>query len=166
MFSLTPWKRRQTTLPVRREETGLEMWEPLTRFRQELDSLMDEFFSSRFGELSPLVGWEPGRPSPWEFGWEEKDDEYLLSAEIPGFEPEEIEVKLSGNVLTVRAEHKEEKSDKEGATYRYGEFYRTMTLPPGIDTDKIDARYHSGVLEVHLPKSEEFQGRRIEVKQS
>ncbi|HHM12341.1 MAG TPA: Hsp20/alpha crystallin family protein [Planctomycetaceae bacterium] len=166
MFSLTPWKKRQTSLPIQREESRMDVWEPLARFREEFDALMEDFFGGRFGELSRFVGWEPGRPGQWDFGWEEKDDEYLLTAEIPGFEPEEIDVKLSGNVLTVRASHKEEKSDKESATYRYGEFYRTITLPSGVDTDKIDARYHSGVLEVHVPKSEEFQGRRIEVKQA
>ncbi len=164
MFSLTPWKKRQSSLPVSREEPFGE-WEPLSRFRQEFDSLMEEFFSDRFGELGRFVGWEPGRTTSWEVGFEEKDDEYLLSAEIPGFEPEEIDVKVTGNVLSVRAEHREEKSEDGGSSYRYGEFYRTMTLPPGVDAEKIDAAYHSGVLEVHLPKSEEFQGRRIEVKQ-
>lgn len=165
MFSLTPWKKRESSLPISREG-GYEEWGPLAEFRREFDELMNEFFGNRFGELSRFVGWEPGRPVNWEIGLEETDKEYVWTAELPGFEPDEIDVKVSGNVLSVQAQHKEESTDKGTRGYRYGEFYRSMTLPPDIDPDKIDAKYHNGVLELHLPKSEEFQGRRIAVKQT
>jgi len=167
MFSLTPWKRRQSRLPVLVEEDRpFEEWEPLARFRDELDSLMEDFFGSRIGERSRFSGWEPRRFGAWDLGFQERDDEYLIQAEIPGFEPEDIELKVSGNVLSVRAEHKEEKSGDGESSYRYGEYYRTVTLPQGIDPEKIDAKYHSGVLEIHLAKSPEVQGRRIKVKQA
>ena len=65
----------------------------------------------------------------------------------------------------MRAEHKDEKREKNGGShYRYGSFSRTVALPHGVDEEKIEARYHSGVLELHLPKTEQGQGKRIEVK--
>ena len=165
MFSLTPWKKRQSRLPV---AVGggqlLDEWEPLAAFRQELDTLMEQFFGSQMGDLTRFSSWEPGRLEKWDFGLEDRDNEFVVEAELPGFEPDEIELKVSGNVLSVRAQHKEEESAEEGSSYRFGEYYRTVTLPQGIDAEKIDATYHSGVLEIHLPKSPELQGRRIEVK--
>jgi len=65
--------------------------------------------------------------------------------------------------LEVKAEHKEETKGKESSSCRYGSFRRQFTLPHGVDEQKIDARYHNGVLEVHLPKTEEAKGKRIPV---
>ena len=91
----------------------------------------------------------------------------MFHADLPGFEPGDFDVKLSGNSLTVRAEHRHQQEDeKSGASYHYGSYSRTVTLPHGVDQDKIDARYHSGVLEVHLPKTEQARGKRIEVNAS
>jgi HSP20 family protein len=70
-------------------------------------------------------------------------------------------VQVSGNILTVSAEHRED-TKKHG--YRYGRYQRSFTLPAGAEADKIDARYHNGVLELHLPKDKEFLGRKIAVK--
>lgn len=88
----------------------------------------------------------------------------LSSAELPGFEPKDFDVKVSGNMLTVRGEHRHEEKEKGSSRARYGQFCRTFTLPYGVDEQKIDARYHSGVLEIHLPKTEQAQGKRIPVQ--
>jgi HSP20 family protein len=91
----------------------------------------------------------------------------VVRAEAPGFEATDFDVQVSGDVLTIRAEHKEESREGgEGgpAESRYGCFERWVTLPGGTDRDKVEARYRNGVLEVHLPKTPEAQGRRIEVK--
>jgi HSP20 family protein len=82
---------------------------------------------------------------------------------IPRKKKNEGNIKVSGNVLTLRAEHKEEGKEENGSYRRYGSFSETFTLPGGVLPDKIDASYHSGVLEVHLPKSEECQAKRIPV---
>lgn len=73
---------------------------------------------------------------------------------------------MSGDVLTLRAEHKEEGNGKKGnGSYRrFGTFYESFTMPADVLPDQIDARYHSGVLEVRLPKSEECQTKRVTVK--
>lgn len=172
--SLIPWKKRNNgNLTVRRDEpTRKEQdYYPLARFRNEFDSLLERFFGDRwfgqqpFGSLPSL--WNDPQQKfewNWDLGWEDKGNEYVFHAELPGFEPEDFDVKVSGNALTVRAEHKDEKKEKNGSSYRYGSFSRTFSLPRGVDEEKIDARYHSGVLEVHLPKTEEAQGKRIEVK--
>ena len=65
--------------------------------------------------------------------------------------------------MTVRAEHKDESKEKNGGCYRYGSFCQSITLPAGVDETNINARYHSGVIELHLPKSEKARARRIPV---
>jgi HSP20 family protein len=175
MFNLIPWKKRGGNVAVRRD-ASLGDWQyqwdrdvhPLARLREEFDTLLTRFFDDRwwedrFGPSNLLSESHPGWN--WDLGWEDKENEYVFQAELPGFEPEDFEVKVSGNVLMVRAEHKDEKQDKDGgSSYHYGSFSRSVTLPRGVDSQKIDARYHSGVLELHLPKTEEARGKRIEVK--
>ena len=86
-------------------------------------------------------------------------------AELPGFEPEDFDIKVTGDMLTVRAEHKDEKKEKNGgSSYHYGSFTRSFSLPHGVNEQNIDARYHSGVLELRLPKTAEVCSKRIEVK--
>ena len=96
--------------------------------------------------------------------FDDDENEYVLRAELPGFESDDIDVKVSGNVLTIKAEHKEEGKEENGNSHRYGSFYESFTVPQGVIGDEIDAKYHSGVLELHLPKSEKCKGKRIEVK--
>jgi len=173
MFSLMPWKRRSSNIKVRRDEPLSDFdrdFYPLARLRDELDAMMDRFFepgwmSQRlFADLPGSWGW-PRWDWTSDLGWEDQENEYVLRAELPGFEAEDFDVKVSGNVLTVRAEHKHEGKEKNGGRqYRYGSFYRTVTLPQGVDESQIEARYHSGVLEVHLPKTEQARGKRIEVQ--
>lgn len=170
MFNLIPWKKRNGNIRVRhdqpRRDAGDEFY-PLAQFREEFGSLMDRFFGDRFMSDWPgLSLWdEPSRIGwSWDTDLEDRENEYVLHAELPGFEPEDFDVKLSGNVLTVHAAHKDEKKEKNGSSYRYGSFSRTFTLPQGVDEEKIEARYHSGVLELHVPKTEQARGRQIEVK--
>jgi len=155
MFNLIPWKRRQD-VPVRRQG---EL--PVEQFRREWDQLLDRFFGDFEQSLGP---WGNGFRMGSLMDLEDQEKEYVLRAELPGFEPDEIDVKVSGNVMTIRAEHKEEEKGKNGSSYRHGQFHETLTLPKGVLSGKIDARYHSGVLEVHLPKSEDSQAKRIAVK--
>ena len=165
--SLIPWKRRSEQLPVQHNEpTRWDATEPLsmTRIRDEMDRLMNRLFDDRFmGDLaSPWEGspWNRG----WDMGWQDEGYEFVFRAELPGFESSDFDVKMTDNMLTIRAEHKDEQQNKTGAHYRYGSFVRTMSLPHGADVAQVGARYHSGVLEIHVPKSEEAQSRRIEVR--
>lgn len=98
----------------------------------------------------------------------ENDDSIELRAELPGLKPNEIEIDVTDNVLTLSGERKLE-HDEEREGYRkiersYGRFSRSFTLPRNIDTENIKAEMNEGVLSLTLPKREEQKARRIEVK--
>jgi HSP20 family protein len=94
---------------------------------------------------------------------EEGEKEVVVRAEIPGFEASELEVTLRNNLLTLLAEHREPAAEG-AAERRQARLERTVMLPPGIDPEKVEARYRNGVVEVHVPRTPEAQPRRIEVK--
>jgi HSP20 family protein len=131
---------------------------PFALLRREFDSLFDDFFSD----------WPNIANTGWGLDMEDAGKEMIVRAEAPGFEAHEFDVQLRGNQLFIRAEHKEEAKQGNGqeqpASSRYGVYERWLTLPTGLDADKVDARYRNGVLEVHLPKTPEAVGRKIEVK--
>ena len=98
----------------------------------------------------------------------ENDNAYIVTAELPGIDPKDIDISLEGNVLTLRGEKKEE-SEKKDKNYhrverRYGSFVRSLTLPAEVNADKIEADYRNGLLEVTLPKSETVKPKKITVK--
>ncbi|TWU43500.1 Spore protein SP21 [Novipirellula aureliae] len=153
--TLIPWKKKNRDLNVQRDGN------PIAQLRNEFDGLWNRWLDEIGGGLTDWSG-SGGLSSRMSLDDDEK--QYVLRAELPGFEPEEFDVKVSGNVLTLQAEHKEEGKEKNGSYAQYGSFYESFTLPQGIQEDQIDARYHSGVLELHLPKSQECQAKRIAVK--
>ena len=89
-----------------------------------------------------------------------------MQAEAPGFEAGDFDVQVSDNQLVLRAAKKVETKDKEGKTseYREQECYESVTLPPGIDRGKVEAKYHNGVLTMTFPKTAEGKARRVPVK--
>ncbi len=95
-------------------------------------------------------------------------EEIVLRADLPGLDEKDIEVTVQDGTLTVRGERKEEKEEKKEDYYyserTYGAFTRTLMLPTGVDPDKVKATFSKGVLEVHLPKAKEAEGKKIEVK--
>ena len=154
---LIPWKRNHhqggDRLTARHED------DPISALRRDFDNLLSRLWDD--GGLSRREG-RNGLASTLEF--DENDKEYVMTAELPGFDPSDIDVKVSGNLLTVKAEHKEESDGDNGKLRRYGSFYESFTLPTGVKADAIDARYRSGVLEVHVPKDEATPAKRIEVR--
>jgi HSP20 family protein len=159
MFGLTPWRKetrpREGALTRRREY-------PVDLMREEFDNLFNRFFGNW---PAAFEGW--GWPSAWHLDLEDNGKEWVVRAEAPGFEAQDFDVQVAGDWLTVRAERKQETEGKEGEAYQerhYRRFERSVALPAGTDKDKVEARYRNGVLEVHLPKTPEAQGKRIEVK--
>ncbi len=152
MFNLMPRRRERKTegALARREPT------PFDLLRHEFASLFDRAFPA--WPFEAMWEWEPRG-----LAMEEGDDEIVIRAEVPGFEPNELEVSLRGNELTFRAEHREP-AEGEAVERRHARLERSLTLPPGVDPDKIEARYRNGVLEVHVPRVPEAKPRRIEVK--
>jgi HSP20 family protein len=147
--------------PVQRknQETALAprgQLHPLDLFRRQFDALFDSMSS---GMLAPF-GQHFGPARMWDFGVTENDKEIVVRAELPGFNEDELDVRLDQNTLTIQAE-KRQKSDRRE---EYCSFYRTETLPAGVDPDKVQAEYHNGVLELHVPRPEGTQPRRISLK--
>ena len=153
MFNLIPWKKKQGS-----DGGSLTHPEshPLARFRQEFDQLLDRFWHDW-----PAMGLESAH---WGLDVEDKENEIVVRTEAPGYEPDDFDVQVSGNHLIVKAEHREEQKGESGSSYRYGRFHRMVPLPRGVDAEHIDARYHSGVLTIHVPKTEEAKGKRVPVK--
>ncbi len=151
---------KATRLPTRRR--GYFPWEDANGIEGRLKTLFDDPFT--FGTVHTL-GWTPTVDVA------ETDQALLLTAELPGVEEKDVEIELEGNVLTIRGEKKEmsEKEEMKGERRmriwerRYGEFSRSFTLPNTVDAESIRAEFAKGLLTVHLPKTQEAKGRRIEI---
>ncbi|TWU27632.1 Hsp20/alpha crystallin family protein [Bythopirellula polymerisocia] len=156
MFNLIPWKKQHEESSSS-TALGAPFENRLAQFRDEFNSLIDKFWSGNIGEHFSSLNWG--------VDFDENDTEYVVRAEAPGFEANDFDVQIRGNNLVVSAEHNEEQSNgKNGSIYHYGKFQRSMPLPHGVKADNISARYHSGVLELHVPKGEEAKGKRIPVE--
>ncbi|RPI05439.1 MAG: Hsp20/alpha crystallin family protein [Ignavibacteriae bacterium] len=98
----------------------------------------------------------------------EHDEQYLVEVELPGVNKEDVKITLENNILTIRGEKKQEKETRKESYHRversYGSFQRSFTLPTTIKSDKIDAAYKDGILQITLPKAEEAKPKQIEVK--
>lgn len=141
----------------------LVSWDPYREFRGLTDRLNRAFgsSSSRRDEEMSLGSWLP----PVDIA--EDEDKLVLSAELPGFTENQIQIQMEGGVLTLRGERKFE-DEKNGRNYHrversYGEFVRSFTLPNNVDRENIRATFRNGVLEVDLPKREEAKPRQIPI---
>ncbi|MGC2410981.1 MAG: Hsp20/alpha crystallin family protein [Methyloceanibacter sp.] len=162
-----------TKLPVKTEEKETERvpgeWRPLANLRREIDRLFDDLhwggwrrpIARTLFDVEPFwrgsTGWG-GVPA---VDMAEKDKEYEITAELPGMDEKNIDVKFADGVLTIKGEKKEEKEEKNKDYYlserRYGSFQRSFQVPESVDGDKIEAKFVNGVLTVRLPKSPEAQ---------
>jgi len=131
-------------------------WDPW----KELERLQDEVsraFGSRVG---------PGRDFPPVNVWS-GDDAVVVTAEVPGIDPADLDISVVNDTLTIRGERKAAELQRGERYHRrergYGEFVRTVKLPFRIDGDHVEAKVSKGVLVVHLPRAEEDRRKRIEV---
>jgi HSP20 family protein len=143
-------------IPRRREERRLARLE-----RDGFDSLLERMFGRMLPMFEPALEVEMGK-----FEVENKEKEVVVRVEVPGFEPAEVSVEFGGDMLIIRAEHKEEKKEEEKkAPERFwGKMERMVMLPPGIEPEKIEAICKNGLLEVVIPKKPETVLRKIPVK--
>lgn len=133
------------------------------QFDNIFDNFADRFFGNRF--LSSL-DW-PESPKNSMAHVRETENNYILTADIPGIPKEEIKINVHGNILTIRAEHKQESGSKlsdVGYRRQHRSFMQSFSLPSTVDTEKIEATSEHGVLEVLLPKTEKALPKNIEVK--
>jgi HSP20 family protein len=97
----------------------------------------------------------------------EKEDRFVVKAELPGMKEDDIDVSVVGDTLSIKGEKKTETETKDEDYYRcersYGSFYRSIPIPSNVDADKIEASFEDGVLEVALPKSAKVKPKKIAV---
>ena len=132
------------------------------RMEDEMERVFGRLFRGWPWRAAEATGWAPA------VDMTERDDEIVLRADLPGLEQKDIEVNVHDGMITVKGERKEEREAKEkGYHYSersFGAFVRTLPLPSGIDADKVRATFKNGVLEVHVPRTRESKGKKIEVK--
>lgn len=145
---------------------SLTRWDP---FREVLSlrEAMDRLFEESF--VRPFRGW-PARTETEvavPLDMYETDDSLVVSAAVPGLKPEDVDITISGNVLTIKGEFQAEEKGKRGNVHfqerRYGRFQRSVSLPSIVDTDKVEATFENGILRVILPKTEEARPKQIPV---
>ncbi len=144
---------------------ALIRWEPareLSTLQGEMNRLFNTFFDTPEGGANgTLRRWVPAMDLV------ETEDHFVLRADLPGLGEDDINIELENNVLTVSGERKAEHEEKKEGYYRVerasGTFARSLTLPEGIDPDRVEASFENGVLEVRVPKPEERKPRRVSI---
>ncbi len=154
MKPLTPWFKKSVPA-VRREEEY-----PFYALQKEMNNLFQDFFRNfelnpagysddSFGDFAPRVDMH------------ETGKEITITAELPGMEEKDIQLKLAGDVLTISGEKRNEKVEDVKGHYRmeriYGTFSRSLLLPAEVELDKCSATFKNGILNVVLPKTAEAE---------
>jgi HSP20 family protein len=142
---------------------ALVRWEPM-RELNTLQTEMNRLFNSFFDE-----GGKNGERRRWAPAVDllEREDSLVLRADLPGLNEDDVQIEVRDNVLTISGERRSEVEDSEQGYYRieraFGSFSRSLALPDGIDSDKIEASFGNGVLEVKIPKPAERKPKRISI---
>ena len=150
MSRLIPWRQRGGP-------------HPLASLQQEVNRLFDSVWH---GDLDVRTlfgrGWAPALDVA------ETDEAVIVKAEVPGIDAKDLEVTLTGGVLTIKGEKREEKEEQTERQHRvertYGAFSRSIDVPEEVDPDQIKAKCKDGILTVTLPKKPEAKGRQIEIE--
>ena len=141
---------------------ALAPWRGMETLRQEMERVFDRFFEPRWDELEAVGAWAP------KLDFSETKDAFVVKAEVPGVEQKDISVSIQDQMLTVKGEKHKEKEEKDEKYHRversWGAFARTIALPAGVDTEKVNATFKDGVLSVKLPKTPAAKGTTIPVK--
>jgi len=161
-MNLIPWRNKRENKDVITAESH-----PLARLRGEMDQLFERFWrdpwSAGLSDLFPSCSGLGLR-----INLAESDHDVTVTAELPGINPEDVDISVSGNVLAIRGEKNEEKEDKKRDYHyverSYGSFHRSVQLPSSVDPSQVDATYKNGVLTVTLAKHAKAKPKRITVR--
>lgn len=144
----------------------LVRWDPLrdmVSLREVMDRLFAESFVSPRSWLAPTEG-----VATLALDVFEDENDVTVQASIPGVKPEGVELSITGDVLTIKGETREQKEQQQGSYHvrerRYGTFQRSITLPTQIDAGKANAEFKDGILTLTLPKLEEVKPKTIKIK--
>jgi len=140
-------------------------WDPfrdMVSLREKMNRLFEDVFTGRSDdkELTPST-WAPS------VDIFETENDLVMTAEVPGINEKDIEIKIEDNTLTLKGERKFERETKEENYHRlersYGSFYRAFTLPNSVDLDKIHAEHENGILKIIMPKRHELKPRNVKI---
>jgi HSP20 family protein len=153
MTSLAPWNWLEDRDEF--DSTAGSLMYPFTRMQREMERMMDMATggnpNGRNGEIN---GYRMGKP---DLNISESDDAYHLEFDLPGVKKEDLDVTFENGRLILRGERRSDKEEKgqkfRRVEKRYGTFERTINLPEDIDSERIEAHFENGVLDLSLPKS-------------
>jgi HSP20 family protein len=180
----------QSMMSRDRDRGEIQRWSPraaefgdpidlFNRMSEEMDRAFDRMW--RDFDVSPRRSWLPrgllgGRQQSLPQAWTprieafQKDDRFIVRAELPGLKKDDVHVELTEDALSIRGERRnEQREEREGyfhSELSYGEFYRTIPLPQGAIGESAEATFNNGVLEVTVqaPPAEANRGRKVEIK--
>jgi len=140
-------------------------WEPF-REMMSLRQAMDRLFEDSFVHPSRL--WPQLRGGELPIDMYQTKDDVVVKAALPGVKPEEVDITITGDVLTIKGEHKEEQETKEEdylyKEQRYGAFNRSVAIPVQVQSEKAEAVFENGILTLTIPKAEQVKPKAIKVK--
>ena len=146
---------------------ALIRWEPareLNTIQNEMNRLFNTFF-----ETAPAQGNDSAAGRRWipAMDLAENEHDFVLRVDLPGLSEDDVNIELEDNVLTISGQRKAEHEERKEGYYRvertFGRFSRSLTLPEGIDPEKVDAHFDRGVLEVTIPKPEQRKPRKVTI---
>jgi HSP20 family protein len=140
-------------------------WDPfreMVTLREAMDSLFENAM------ITPLTGGQQTMGGNLPLDVTENEDNFVVKASVPGIDPNDLDITVNADVLTIKGEMKAEQ-EKQGERYhlrerRWGSFARSISLPAPVKADAVEADYHNGVLTLTLPKTEEVKPKRITIK--
>jgi HSP20 family protein len=143
--------------------TKIVRWEPMREMitlREAMDRLFDDAFTR---PLTLSAGWQVPAVDMYQ-----TDNEVIIEAAVPGMKASDVQISVTGDVLTLRGEIKQNSKVDENAYHirekRYGIFERRIMLPTDVEADKAKAEFENGILTITLPKAEEVRPKTITVK--
>lgn len=142
---------------------AIRRWEdPFAELRETVDRLIDESFRP----LRMLRGYEEIAPFPIDVY--QTEDEVVVKASLPGVDIQDVDISITGDVLTIKGEMKEEKEVKEEnfilKEMRRGSFSRSINLPPNLEPDKAEAEFEKGILTIRIPRREKPKTIKVKTK--
>jgi HSP20 family protein len=145
--------------------SNLTRWEPareMMTLREAMDRLFDDAFTR---PLSIRDGWSMATPA---IDLYQTDNDVVVKASLPGLKAEEVQINITGDILTLKSEVRQEEEQKDRAWHireqRFGSFERSVVLPTDVKSDKAEAVFENGILTITLPKADEVKPRTINIK--
>ena len=146
-----------------RRKSSPSMWEEMDKLQREMNRMFDSTYLNRFFN-QPLNSHD----FPAMNVWTKADSGQVITAEIPGMNIDDLDIKVAGETLTISGSRPSPEENDDIKYHRqergYGSFTRTIQLPFPIDVDKVEANYEKGVLKIWLPRAESDKPRKITVK--